>query len=198
MARRGRRPPSSAAMLGLLTLPPPAARHYRSRPRWRTAKAGGSPRLPPGGGPGRMRWRSGRMAADVGRPGPPPLTHGPALAKRGGAEARGAAWRGELSRCADVTAPPERGSHRCPETRLRRGEPADNGGGLRGRLCPRAQHGAGIVVGLSAAGPSFLVPRVTTRKSPGRAQGPASRGGAERAQQPSRTRGAGRDSLISI
>lgn len=140
-------------MLGPLTLPPAAARRYRSRPRWRTGQAGGSPRLPPGGGPGRMQWRSGRMAADVGRPGTPPLTHGAAPAQRGGAEARRAAWRDELSRCGDVTAPPERGARRCLETRRRRGEPKDNGDCSRGRLCPQARHGALIARALSAAAP---------------------------------------------
>lgn len=184
-------------MLGPLSLSPPAARHYRSRRRWWTAKAGGNPRLPPGGGPGRMRWRNGQMAADIGRPAPPSLTHGAAPAKRGGAEVGGAAWRGELSRCGDVTAPPERGARRCLETRWRRGDPADNGSGLRGWLCPgpgteRALSG----VCLPQARPSCPAGHLGT--SPGRAQGPASRGGAERAQQPSRTRAVGRYSLISI
>lgn len=156
-----------------------------------------------------MRWRRGRMAEDGGRPRAPSLTHGAAPAQRGGAEARGEAWRGELSRCCDVTAPPDLGARRCLETRRRRGDEADNGGSCgtgsaRGPGTQRALSGVRLpqVRPSCPAGHHANASRQgrqgTVRTSAVRAQGPASRGGAERAQKPSRTWAASRDSLISI
>lgn len=130
-------------------------------------------------------WR--RMSAGPG----PSLTHGAAPAQRGGARARGAAWRGELSRCGDVTARPGRGA------RCYREAPSGAGGEWRGG----SARGPGMERALSGlclpqARPSCPAGHRATasRQYPG----PASRGGAKRTQQPSRTRGAGRDSLISI
>lgn len=154
-ARRGRPPSSSNTRHVGPAHPPPGRGSALPQPPPMANGAGWwQPPLATGGGQGRLQWRSERMAADVGRPRTPPLTHGAAPAQRGGAEARRAAWRDELSRCGDVTAPPERGARRCLETRRRRGEPKGNGDGSRGRLCPQARHGARIVRGLSAAAPS--------------------------------------------
>lgn len=128
-ARRGRPPSSSTSRHVGPAHPPPASGSALPRP----------PPMADGVGrrqsPLATRWGTGADAvaqrADGGgcRQAPvPSLTHGAAPAQRGGAEARGAAWRGALSRCGDVTAPPERGARRCLETRRHRGEPADNGG----------------------------------------------------------------------
>lgn len=84
-------------MLGPLTLPPPAARHYRSRPRWKTAQVGGSPRCHPvrdwgGCGSAAGGWR--RMSAGPGSLHSPMVRHrrkeaGRKLAGRlGGASSR--------------------------------------------------------------------------------------------------------------
>lgn len=54
-------------MLGLDTLPPPAARSRRGCPQWRAMQAGGTPRCHPVRCRSRQRRRGERMAADSGQ-----------------------------------------------------------------------------------------------------------------------------------
>lgn len=116
-AKQGRPPP-----------PPPPNRRHVGPGHSLPASSSAPPRPPPIAGsagwrhpplsPGKGQGRAAAARrADGGgwRPGPAAaeLTHGAALAQRGGAEPHGAAWRGELSRGSDVTAAAPRGARRC-------------------------------------------------------------------------------------
>lgn len=137
-------------------------------------------------------WR--RMAA-----GPGPL-HSPMVRHRRKEAGRKRAGRLGGARSRDAVTSPRRQS----EARAVAGR---RGGAEGMRRTMAAAAGPALPAGLARSGHcqgsvcrrSVLpVRRVTVRTSAVRAQGPASRGGAERAQKPSRTRAASRDSLISI